>query len=70
MRSAPRWTFATTYDAANALSDGGLAAVVHVQPGDTVGVDVRGKAWRTFVQVLSDLAIISTTAGLIYGATK
>jgi protein involved in polysaccharide export with SLBB domain len=70
VRSAPRWTFATTYDAANALSDGGLAAVVHVQPGDTVGVDVRGKAWRTFVQVLSDLAIISTTAVLIYGATK
>lgn len=70
VRTAPRWTFATTYNARKALSDGGLVAAVRVEPGDTVGVDVRGKGWRTFVQVLSDLAIISTTAVLIYGATK
>lgn len=70
VRTAPRWTFATTYNAKKALSEGGLVTSVWIEPGDTVGVDVRGKAWRTFVQVLSDLAIISTTAVLIYGATK
>ncbi|MEZ4266463.1 MAG: SLBB domain-containing protein [Myxococcota bacterium] len=70
VRTAPRWTFATTYNAKKALREGGLAAIVQVHPGDTIGVDVRGKGWRTFVQVLSDLAIISTTAVLIYGATK
>lgn len=70
VRTAPRWTFATTYDVREALAEGGLVAAVRIEPGDTVGVDVRGKAWRTFVQVLSDLAIISTTAVLIYGAAR
>ncbi|MCB9730323.1 MAG: SLBB domain-containing protein [Deltaproteobacteria bacterium] len=70
LHTAPRWSLATSYDVSGALAEGGLVTQVLIHPGDTVALGERRKGWRTFVQVLSDLAIISTSVVLLVGTTN
>ncbi len=61
LKQGPGYSLATRYDLQELLEGGGMASLVRVEPGDTLYMDASDfEVWRTVVQTISDLAVIST----------
>ncbi len=71
VRAGPRFTLATNYDFEAYVEEGGVLAQARVQPGDLIWLEESDfQAWRAVVQVISDLAVISTAVVLFLALSE
>ncbi|MCA9546578.1 MAG: SLBB domain-containing protein [Myxococcales bacterium] len=69
VRETRSYTLAQRFDLERLLAEGGAPMRVRVQPGDTVSVGQSAyDAWRTAVQIISDVAVISAAILIFMGA--